>query len=187
MNMAGQPKKKTLSLDSGIVNNFFESWVTLNQNIFMPSTCLVSRSALAAVGGFVPGLIYMEDSYCWIRIGLRYEVFFINKVLASYTNDDPLSAVRTLRHKPILTNHLSWINVYSVDKKKMLKHPWAIKFVQLVTYERARVLWSGGYRLKALFLLANIPRPLSWYGLHCIVSIFLEKLRLRFGGSVYGK
>lgn len=172
-----QPPPKAISLDSGVIDNFFKTWFTLERNPVISSACVVRRQALEAVNGFVPGLVYMEDSYCWVRIGLRYQVFFIDRVLATYTTDDAHSAVAALYGKPILSNYLTIAKLYRLDKALFLRHPFAVKYLQYEITKAAMRFWRGGYRSLAIQLMLHFPRPLSCYGMGKFSEFLLQPMR----------
>lgn len=172
-----QPPRKAIALATGLMDDFFRTWFVLERNPVISSACMVRRRALDAVNGFVPGLVYMEDSYCWVRIGLRYQVFFIDRVLATYTTDDAHSAVAALYGKPILSNYLTLAKLYRLDKALFLRHPFAVKYLQYEITKAARRFWRGGYRSLAIQLMLHFPRPLSFYGMKKIYAFLLQPMR----------
>lgn len=84
------PKKS----DFEIVN-FFDA--SQKECVLWTSSVCIHKSVFEKVGNFDTKIKHGEDTDLWIRIGLQFQIVFINKILARYVYDD-LSISRNLNY-----------------------------------------------------------------------------------------
>lgn len=65
------------------------------------SSAFIHRDVLIEMKGFDTRVRLKEDVDLWIRIGLRYAIVRVNRVLATIHNDDPTRATRVPRPREI--------------------------------------------------------------------------------------
>ena len=75
------PKKS----DFGIVN-FFDA--SQKECVLWTSSVCIHKSVFEKVGTFDTKIKHGEDTELWIRIGLQFPIFFIDKILARYVYDN---------------------------------------------------------------------------------------------------
>ena len=64
------------------IHNYFKS--SLKYSILSSSSIVFKKDIIEKIGGFDTSIISGQDTDMWIRIGLEYDIVFINQVLAFY-------------------------------------------------------------------------------------------------------
>jgi glycosyltransferase involved in cell wall biosynthesis len=64
------------------IHNYFKS--SLGQSILSSSSLVFDKGILKTTGYFNTSIISGQDTDMWIRIGIHYDIVFINKILAYY-------------------------------------------------------------------------------------------------------
>lgn len=110
------------------IENYFKA--STHFSILWTSASVFNKSIFDEVGCFDVSLITSEDTDLWIRIGLKYPIVFINKILARYVLD-MASLSRNKSYKNMI--RLKY-DVYKKDEKlnQDLKH-----FLDLNRYSEA--------------------------------------------------
>lgn len=170
-------QKQAVAQPTGIIKNYFEDRFRRGDHILSCSTVAIRRQALAEVNGFNPQMALYEDIYTWIRIALRYDIYFIDVVLASYRNDDKHSALNRLRVAPLLHDYLVFAKLCKIDQALIKQRCCAAAYVQCLTINAATRLWRYHHRLLSLRLLLHLPHPMSHYGRQCIFRFLLDKIK----------
>lgn len=75
--------KKTSSVQ---IINYFQG--SLKQSIIWTSCVIIHKNVFKNIGVFDTNIKYGEDTDLWIRIGLKYDIVFIWKILAKYVLDN---------------------------------------------------------------------------------------------------
>ncbi|WP_422107704.1 glycosyltransferase family 2 protein [Winogradskyella sp.] len=88
------------------VHNFFES--SLNHTILTGSSIVFKREILNTTGYFNPSIVSGQDTDLWIRIGMHYDIVFINKILAyyNYVSGSLSNTTFDISKKPKFDNYL---------------------------------------------------------------------------------
>lgn len=88
------------------IRNIFES--SLNHTILTSSSIVFKKDILSKTGYFDTSIISGQDTDLWIRIGLHYDVVFINKVLAyyNYVPESLSNTVFSAKKKPKYDNYV---------------------------------------------------------------------------------
>jgi glycosyltransferase involved in cell wall biosynthesis len=141
-------------------NGFIHDITAINFPIATTSTFMVRKYVFETVGMFNESLGISEDLDLWVRIGLKFEVGYIDEVLVSVRlHEDHL-----MRQTPRYQVWHQSVKVLESHRKEILKHvPQAdIYFAQF--FARAgNIALLGGLRTKAFYFYFNalIRRPNS--------------------------
>lgn len=88
------------------VHDFFKS--SLDHTILTSSSIVFKRDILNTTGYFDPSIASGQDTDLWIRIGIHYDIVFINKVLAyyNYVSGSLSNTTFDISKKPKFDNYL---------------------------------------------------------------------------------
>jgi len=89
------------------VRNFFDS--SLDHTILTSSSIVFKKDILKKTGLFDPSIISGQDTDLWIRIGMHYDIVFINKILAyyNYVPESLSNTVFSVKRKPKFDKYLT--------------------------------------------------------------------------------
>ncbi|MGC4040130.1 MAG: glycosyltransferase family 2 protein [Flavobacterium sp.] len=173
------------SRDFEIVN-YFEA--SKKESVLLTPNAAFHKEVFRTVGNFNVALQNLEDTDLWIRVGLKYPVAFIFKVLSRYVFDaDGLSKSKKVVNTKIDFSAYETLEKTNPDLKLFLdmnRFPLAIKS-KLVNDKKSFEKYYSGIDLKNFPLKKRILLSLPGFALRLLISLQLKLVNMGLGSSAF--
>ncbi len=166
--------------------DFFDS--SNKEPILWTSSSVFSKSVFNEIGVFDSTIKIAEDTDLWIRIGLKYKILFIKKILARYVFDqNSISRTKTYIFEEKIFNKYLLEEKTNLRLKKFLdlnRFSNAIKYKitgnQTLFEEKYNQIDKKNIGCKK-FILMNLPKPL----LETLIKLKLLLANIGLGNSIF--
>ena len=171
--------------DFEIVNYFTASF---KESVLWTSSAVFKKSVFDEVGVFDAGLKCSEDTDLWIRIGLKYKVVFIWKIVSRYCFDSK-SISRNLNYglENRTYNKYKVLEKTNADLKKFLdlnRYSQAVKY-KILNNKKDFELYKAAITLKNLSIKKQIVLFLPAFLLKILVQLKNNLTNLGFGNAIF--
>jgi len=147
----------SVGVDSGFERGLINYCRVYSKTMYMPlwtGAVSMPRAVFDEMGGFPAGIKLGEDFLLWIRVALKYDVAFLNKVLSFY-NQDVDVAHRGVEHLHDPQCHMLW-NLGFLEEEERNNEDVKQLLDNLRTFSLMPYLLSKEYRSTARHELAKV-------------------------------